>query len=174
MKLKPSLLAFAAMAAFLGQAHAVVLFGTTVGGPTWNRPLAGTPPAGLSGVGTATPYSVIQFAVETSGTYTFLDTATSPANWDNFTFLYINSFSAAAPLTNVRIGNDDFPTIGLSGFNFALTANTNYFFVTTGFANTDSGTYRLSITQAVPEPATYALMALGMVGFALTRLRRTT
>ncbi len=49
-----SRLAVATLAAtlFAQVASAQVFAGTTVGGPTWNRPLNGSPPDGLSRVGT--------------------------------------------------------------------------------------------------------------------------
>lgn len=149
--------------------------GTTVGGPTFNRPLANgnNPPTALSGVGTAVSYDVITFSIATSGTYNFLSLSVTPANWDNFTFLYLGSFNPSSPLTNVLIGNDDNPTIGRSGFSYNLVAGSTYAFVTTGFANTDAGTFNNSITQAVvPEPSAWAVLSLGAVGACVVALRR--
>jgi hypothetical protein len=165
-------------------AHAQVFAGTTVGGPTWTRPVQGSPPVPpLSGVGTATRYQALTFTVSASGSYNFLSTATNPVNWDNYTFLYVNSFNSNSAFTNLLRGNDDFPTIGLSGFNnVALTAGLNYIFVTTGFGNDDAGAYSLSIsgpgtatlapTNVVPEPSTYALMATGLAGLVGVARRR--
>jgi hypothetical protein len=125
--------------------QAVTFSGDTTGAPTWNRPIQDIPPTSLSGTGTATPYQVQNFFVDTTGAYDFLSTASG--DWDNYTFVYQNSFNAATPLTNVIIGNDDFPTIGLSGFNGVnLTAGTQYYFVNTGFGNTDFEAYNSSIT----------------------------
>lgn len=174
--MKRIILSFGLALVLAASAHAQVFTGTTLGGPTWNRPLAGTPPTGLSAVGTNTPYNVLQFSVNLSGSYSFLDTATNPANWDNFTFLYQTSFSSINQLTNVLIGNDDNPSIGLSGFSYNLSAGVNYFFITTGFGNTDSGDYSLSITgpgvaTAVPEPSAVAAFALGAVCLGLLRIR---
>lgn len=149
--------------------------GTTTNAPTWNRPLAGTPPIALSAVGTAVPYSVYGFTVSTAGNYTFQSTAIAPTAWDNFSFLYLKSFSAAAPLSNVIIGNDDNLTTGLSGFTTALDPGTNYYFVTTGFGNSNFGTFSNTITPvsgigtaspiaaSVPEPTTIlgSLLAFG-------------
>ncbi|WP_218082687.1 PEP-CTERM sorting domain-containing protein [Anthocerotibacter panamensis] len=187
--LKNLSLAFAGLTLMTGlvaapqaQAATFAYTGTTVGSPVWNRPLAGTPPNGLSGVGTATPFSFQPFFVNLSGSYTFLSLGVTPTNWDNYTFLYQNTFSPTAQLTNALTGNDDNPTIGRSGFTFNLTAGTQYFFVTTGFANTDTGIFNNTITgpgnifagspSAVPEPASMAgMLAFGAVGVA-TRLRR--
>lgn len=128
-------------------AEAVTYIGNTTGQSTWNRPLSGNPPTNLSGVGTATPYESQPFYVTADGAYDFLSTATDPASWDNYTFLYANNFDPNSQFTNVIIGNDDFPGVGLSGFNgVALTANTQYFFVTTGFGNGDFGEYTGSIS----------------------------
>lgn len=97
--------------------------GDTTGQPTWTRPVAnGTLPPipPLSGVGTATPYQALEFTVNLSGTYTFQCTATG--GWDNYTFVYANAFNPASQFTNVVIGNDDNPNIGLSGFTVNLSA----------------------------------------------------
>ena len=132
--------------ACVATAHAVTYEGTTAGGDPWNRPLEGEPPTALSAIGTAVPFTVTPFTVSVSGNYVFISQALVPLNWDNFTFLYQGSFDAAAPLTNVLIGNDDFDSsIGLSGFTHVLTTGTSYFFITTGFSNSSLGTYSNSI-----------------------------
>jgi len=181
MKHLHSAVALAAFAFFVGEAHAIVVVGTTLGGPTWTRPQAGTPPTLLSGVGVGVSYSVTPFFVSTAGSYIFQSTATSPAGWDNFTFLYVNTFNPASQFTNVLVGNDDNPGIGLSGFTTALMANTQYRFVTTGFAPADAGAWSLDITGpgtitigVVPEPATYAMMALGLATLLAARRFRAS
>lgn len=158
--------------------------GTTVGGPLWRRPVANgnNPPTGLSGLATAVPYSVISFTVTLTGSYVFQSVATAPLNWDNYTFLYVNSFNPAAALTNVVIGNDDNPSIGLSGFTTNLTAGLTYFFVTTGFSNSSSGAFsntiegpgNINVSNAVPESGVnLALFASVVAGlFAVRSLRR--
>lgn len=183
MRFEQKLLAAAAAFACAASAQAVTVTGDTTGGPTFNRALQGTPPTGLSLVGTAVSYTTLNFTVSASGSYTFLSDSTAATTggttWDNFAFLYQGSFNPAAALTNVLIGNDDNPTIGLAGFSFALTAGTNYVFVTTGFANTDFGPYSLSITGPgnvvignVPEPGAWAMMLGGLAGVAALARRR--
>lgn len=169
--------AAAAVASF--SAEAIVVLGTTAGGPTWTRPTAGNPPVGLSGVGIGVNYSVTPLFVGTTGSYTLLSETTAPVNWDNFSFLYQTSFNAASPLTNVLVGNDDNTTIGLSGFTRVLTAGSQYFFITTGFQPGDAGTWSLDITGpgsisigVIPEPGTYALMGLGAAVVLMATRRR--
>jgi hypothetical protein len=172
MKLSSLALAVASLAAAgAAQAATYNFDGDTTGGPTYNRALAGDPPTGLSAVGTDVAYSTFAFSVDTAGSYDFLSTA---AGWDNFTFLYSGSFNPADALSNAIVGNDDLVTIGISGFSTALATGTTYIYVTTGFSNTDQGLFSNSITgpgtvAAVPEPESYALMALGLGAIALGR-----
>jgi hypothetical protein len=156
--------------------------GDTTGGPLWNRPLGGNPPTPpLSAVGTAVPYEVWEFSVTADGVYDFLSVA--DGGWDNYLFLYTGSFDPTDQFANVLIGNDDFPTIGVSGFAYALTAGTTYLTVNTGFANDDFGAYTMRITGpgdivpgggggVIPEPATWAMMILGFGAVGLSMRRR--
>jgi hypothetical protein len=167
--------AAAAFALFGGaQAATYDYTGDTTGAPTYHRALASF--SGLSAVGTAVHYQTLSFSVDTAGTYNFTSKVTG---WDNFTFLYKDAFNPADALTNGVVGNDDLAgVIGSSGFSANLSVGTTYIMVTTGFENFDAGAYANSIsgagnviTAAVPEPETYALMALGLglVGFAARR-----
>lgn len=184
--MKPTMLAGIAALAFMSSAApAEVFFGDTTGGPTWNRPLSGNPPTDLSAVGTDTPYEVIEFTVTADGLYDFLNVADG---WDNFLFLYETAFDPLDQFTNVIIGNDDFPSIGISGFDdVSLVTGITYLAVTTGFDNDDFGAYTLTITgpgevlppdtgPSVPEPTTWAMLVagLGAVGYAMRRQRRAT
>ncbi len=166
----------------VSRADTVTYTGTTVGGPLWNRPVANgnNPPTALSGLATAVPWSAISFTVSLTGSYVFQSVATVPLNWDNYTFLYVNSFNPSTPLMNALIGNDDNPSIGLSGFTTNLTMGTTYFFVTTGFSNSDAGQFSNTISgpgtitlagQAVPEGGVGLLM-FAVVAAGLLAARR--
>lgn len=167
-------------------ANAQTVVGTTTGGSTWTRPTTGAPPTQLSGTGTAVPYTVIPLTINTNGSYVFQSTAITPG-YDNYSHLYQNSFNPADQFTNLLVGNDDNPDVGLSGFTIALTTGTNYFFVGSGFNNLDFGDFSLNvsgpgiatfdrISAAVPEPATWAMMLLGFgcIGYSMRRSRRKT
>lgn len=135
--------AVAAVLAFSSAAQAgIVSFaGTTAGGPTYNRPLDDL--SGLSAVGTAVRYGATRVNVSVTGDYTFL----TAARFDNFATLYGPTFNPVAPLTNALIANDDLvaPPFNSSGFAYSLTAGTDYFFVNTGFANTDFGAFASTV-----------------------------
>lgn len=170
MQTRPTLVALAACACFMASAQATIFTydGDTTAAPTFNRPLEDL--SALSAVGTAVAYNTFNFSVDTSGSYTFLTTA----EFDPFTFLYLQPFNPAVPLGNALIANDDLLGLTTSGFAYDLVADTGYAVVVTGFANTDLGKFSTTIggpgavTPAVPEPQTYALMLLGLgaLGFA--------
>lgn len=166
----------AALALTAGAAQADNTFtwsGDLTGAPTWDRPFAGL--SGISAIGSGVGYQTLEFTVTASGSYDFLSTS---SGWDNFTFLYSPSFNPTQQLVNGLIGNDDLGGLTTSGFSFGLTAGTTYIFVTTAFAPADFGAYTNTITgpgtvNVIPEPGTYALMALGLAGIgAWVRRRR--
>ncbi|MCP5285493.1 MAG: PEP-CTERM sorting domain-containing protein [Burkholderiaceae bacterium] len=152
----------------------------TTGGPTFNRALAGF--SDLSSVGTDVAYDVYAFSVAVDGLYSirsFAEGLLAGEPWDQFLFLYAGSFDPTAPLLNGVIGNDDYDsTIGRSGFDVDLTTGTAYYLVTTGFGNDDSGRFLNvvrgpgDILPVVPEPGTYAMLAMGLFAVSLAVRRR--
>lgn len=161
-------------------ADVVVVNGDTTGGPTWNRTLAGEPPTLLSLVGTDVAYEVTPFTVSLDGSYSF----TSVAGYDNFLHLYQGAFDPTNQFAGVLIANDDFPDIGISGFDFALQSGVSYFAVASGFENSDFGAYTLTISGpgditlgggggVVPEPQSWVMLiaGFGLVGAAARRRR---
>jgi hypothetical protein len=158
-------------------AATVTYSGSTVGDPTWNRPIEDG--STLSPIGTAVPYSVQAFQVNSSGSYNFLSLQTG---FDGFLFLYSPTFSSTNPLASFVIANDDFPDIGIFGFTSVLTAGVSYFLVMTGFANDDAGSFINAITgngtislddgSDVPLPAALPLFAAALAGVAYLGRRK--
>ena len=120
--------------------------GTTIGSPTWRRPVenGNNPPTSLSDVGTSTPYHVQAARADVSGTYTIDSTQ---SGWDGFLCLYQNTFDPNNPLTNALACNDDgWGWVGTSRIpDIYLTAGTTYYIVTTGWSNADSGPFANTI-----------------------------
>lgn len=155
--------------------------GDTTKEPTWLRTAPGNPPNSVSGQnagepGMIVPYSIFQFAVEESGLYAFASvvpgaTSSTDGAWDNFLVLYEDSFDPTTQLTNVLIANNA-PNNGSLAFNRQLTAERNYFLVTTGRRSTDFGVFINTIdgsgkVVAVPEsssmPGTLAAVGVGLL-----------
>lgn len=139
---------------------------TTNGAPTWNRPVQNL--SGLSGIGTNVEYSVQSFVAPVTDTYTINSLATG--GWDNYIFLYVGAFNAAAPFVNVIAANDDFAFIGQSRIVQALTGGLTYNVVTTGYFNNSSGAFSNTVSTPTPEPKTWLMIAFG-VGVLLMRRR---
>lgn len=182
--LAPVRTAMAAAALALGvalPASAAFYVDDTTDAPTFNRALVDF--SALSGVGTDVAYDVYAFSVGADGLYTvrsFAEGLRVEDPWDQFLFLYEGSFDPSAPLLNGVIANDDFnSTIGRSGFDVSLSTGTAYYLVTTGFGNDDAGRF-LNIVRGpgdilpvVPEPETYAMLAMGLFAVSLAVRRRT-
>jgi len=153
----------------------------TVNSPTFNRPLTGTPPTGLSAVGTNVYYDLQPFTVDVSGPYNLETTAaalTPGAADDTFIVLYAPTVVPATPLVNALAADDDAGPGGLSlitGYN--LTAGTPYSLLVTTFSNLTTGSFTASISgpgtasfPGIPEPTTLTLLGAGAL--ALTARRR--
>ncbi|WP_413174274.1 hypothetical protein [Anabaena azotica] len=191
----PASVALSLSATLPSMALTVSFTGNLTGQPVFDSPdIIGTGvPTTTVGFGDIFPYSSQPFYVNTSGNYNFLSTSvsytTNPNNnpaplWNNVTILYQGSFNPATPLNNAIIANNDFPTQGLSGFNNVnLTANTQYYFVTTVFNPDDGyGTFSNSITGVAPVLGTVPTIpfefspSLGLLIFgvsgAFIRLRK--
>jgi hypothetical protein len=174
------LIAAAVALAATGSAQAITYTydANTTGAPTYNRTVEDF--SALSLLGANVAYQTLPFTVSASGTYTFSSVAaivSGTTRWDNFLFLYSPSFAPAAPQTNGLIGNDDSTGVGFSGFTYGLTAGTSYVLVTTGFESIDFGAYTNTIdgpgsVNVVPEPATYGMLALGLLGVSAAARRR--
>ena len=141
--------------------------GTTVGAPVYNR---GSGCTSLSGVGTATPYHVQPITVSTTGTYSIL--SVQNGGWDGYIHLYQGSFNPGSPLTNCIASNDDFIDIGQSLIPVVtLTAGDSYFLVTSGFENTDSGTFTTTLEALFQAPVpTMSATNLGLMAFGVLLL----
>lgn len=180
-KIATLVFALAATVASPAFAGTTVFTGNTTGGPVYNRPLSGTPPTGLSAVGTAVRYVVTPFTVTVSGNYNFLNSSTH----DSFFGVHRNLFNPATPLLNALAYDDDSGPGSDSAITaLGLLAGVSYFAVSSGFANTDFGRFTLTIDGpgniigagggggGVPEPATWAMLIFGFAGIGAALRRR--
>ncbi|TVQ59149.1 MAG: hypothetical protein EA379_11875 [Phycisphaerales bacterium] len=120
--------------------------GSTLEGPTWNRPFF---IAGISGLGPVV-YQVRPFRVSVSGGYRFHSVV---SNGNNFTFLYQGDFNAATPLANLLdygLGNGNAPNgtpQGTSLIEAMLFEGVDYYFVNSQWDRFSPGTpYTNTIT----------------------------
>jgi len=109
--------------------------------PTFNRPLVGNPPAGLSGSGTAVYHRPITFSVGTSGVYSMV----MSSGLDGYYVLYQSSFNPASPLANVLQAVDDVNGLNPAIFR-SLSAGTQYILVATTFSNGTTGPFTDTLT----------------------------
>jgi hypothetical protein len=152
-------------------AATVAYAGDTTGQPTWD-----------TFFGSNIPYSVQEFTVDRSGTYTFESTvplsATPPRGvWLRDLYLYKNNFDPNNFFANFVFGNGSSDAI--FSRTESLTAATNYFLVTTGLDRNNFGSFNNSISgpgnialagTSVPEPITILGSIIG--GGVALRLRR--
>ncbi|MDP2008196.1 MAG: PEP-CTERM sorting domain-containing protein [Rubrivivax sp.] len=168
-------LALAATTALaMGAAHAdtYTLSGSiTLSDAVFNRPFTLT---SLSGLGTAVHYDAFNFVGVTPGAYSFtMVSGPAPATFDTFLALYAGGFNPAAPLTNLVALNDDLASsLTSSGFNFTLMEGMAYTLVSTAYSNSGVGDYTTTVATVVPEPGTYGLMGLGLLGMCGWMRRR--
>ena len=160
-------LACLAIAASAGLASAQSYVNTTVGGPTWDRPVGAGP--SISGLGPVN-YHEQPFFVDTTGLYTIDSLQFDPPAWDGYIHIYENSFNPIDQLTGLIAGDDDGPGgIGTSQvLDLNLNSGTQYFIITSGFAAGDAGMFENTVSGAgtatfglVPAPASLALIGLG-------------
>ena len=115
---------------------AFALYGTTVGGKTFDRP--NTNLSTLSGK--TVRYSSQPFFVDANGTCRLQ--SVQEGSFDGVIYLYSGAFDRTAPLTNLVAASDNQPIPGFSEISaVALLANQNYYLVTAGGEAASSGNF---------------------------------
>jgi MYXO-CTERM domain-containing protein len=140
---------------------------------SWDRPVGAGP--SISGLGPV-DYDLQAFFVDTTSTY---DLTSVQDGWDGYLHLYEGDFNPLDQLAGLLAGDDDGAGgIGTSDIlGQSLTANTQYFLVTSGFAAGDAGFFTNTVSGdgtatfgLVPAPG--ALGLLGVAGLVAARRRR--
>ena len=113
---------------------------TTAAAPTFRRPTtARTLAPATAG---AVRYVAQNVVVDTAGAYEFR--VVGAGNWNTFAVLYAYPFAPSQPLANMVVANDDYPSVGVSGFTLTLNRNIIYTLVVTGAANGNAGAYTVT------------------------------
>ena len=166
-------LTLATITAFATPAHAldIAYSGDTTGAATFRRPVENL--SALSDIGTAVHYDAYAFTAALDGVYSF----TTTGLFDTFALLYAAPFTPTAGLTGLLAANDDLngDAFNVSGLSFALVAGQSYVYVVTGFDNDEFGAFSSTIKgpdiTPIPEPGSWALLALGLAVMAFRRTR---
>jgi len=121
----------------------LTMSGDTTGGPTWNRPIAGSCPAtSLSSAGLAVPYEEHLVYNASSGSLTV--TVSTTSTHDGYLVIYAGA-TIPSDVLMCLAGDDD----GGSSFDpvatFTLSAGMQALIVATGFDDSDHGAYTMTI-----------------------------
>ena len=162
----------ATSALFIGLAQTASADIVTFTGNTTNGPTLDLTPWDFVDAD-AVSYYQYAFTVDTSGEYSFQVLA----EYDSVALLFENSFDPADTGSNLVNGNDDDVSFITSALAADLEAGTTYYFVVTGFDNSQFGNFAAQFggpgqISAVPEPSTWLMLGLGLAAVGYTARRK--
>jgi len=121
----------------------MTISGNTTGGPTWNRPVAGTCPAStLSSAGLAVPYE--EHLVYNAGAGSITVDVGTTSTHDGYLVIYAGTTIPSEPLMCLA-GDDDSGGSLNPQTSFTLAAGAQALIVATGFDDDDHGAYTMTI-----------------------------